>query len=89
MTSLTLLAGRTVVRQIKNLLCFPVMNVNSPAHEILALTAYAQSPGLNTPACVACEARPLDINLVLHPCPDCVYASSKGSGESAHMRILA
>ena len=63
--------------------------LNEPAHEILAHIAYAQTPPFNTRADVTRKARGLKFGLRLHLLLCFVYASSEGSGETAHKHRLA
>ena len=49
----------------------------------MVLIAYAQKPPVIAHVKVSFEARSLNLGLSCHLHPDFVYASSKGSGESA------
>ena len=60
-----------------------------PAHEIRVLIAHAQRPSSNANADVSSLARVLNFSLSIHLYSYFVYASSEGSGESAHARRLA
>ena len=51
--------------------------------------AYAQTPLMNAHTDVFSGDRGLKFGLSLHLYPYFLYASSEGSGESAHMRRLA
>ena len=61
--------------------------LNEPAHEILAHTAFAQTPPFNARADVTSKARGLKFGLSLHLLQCFVYASSEGFGETTHNRI--
>ena len=60
-----------------------------PVHEILVRVAYAQKPPLNDHANVSSQATGLNFCLSVHHYPNFVHASSKGSCEHAHLRIIA
>ena len=56
---------------------------------MLVLITYAQKPSLNTHADISNGTRGLMLGLRLYLIPIFVYASSEGSGKSAHLRGLA
>ena len=56
---------------------------------ILVLIGYAQLPKFNAHADIPIKARSLKCCLTLHLLSLFIYASSKGYGESAHMRRIA
>ena len=58
-----------------------------PAHELLLLNAYAQKPPLNINADIFSRARGLNLGLSLHKYTYFVNAKSKGSGETAQMKM--
>ena len=60
-----------------------------PVHGISVLIAYAQMLLINAHYVVSSNARGLNFGPRLHLHPYFVYASSEGSGESAHMHRLA
>ena len=58
-----------------------------PAREIWVLIAYAQMSLIKVRADLSSGARCLIFGMSLHLQPYLTYASSEGSGESAHMRM--
>ena len=54
-------------------------------HEILVRVVYGQIPLINAQTDESSKARGLKFGLCLRLYPHCVYASSEGPGESAHM----
>ena len=68
---------------------FTQFNRHEPVHEITVFIAYAQLPPLSAHSDVSREARFLIFGLSLPLLQICVYASSKGPGDSAHMHRIA
>ena len=68
---------------------FTQFNRHEPVHEIAVFIAHAQLPPLSAHSDVSREARFLIFGLSLPLLQICVYASSKGPGDSAHMRRIA